>query len=310
MNDVFITIATLFLKAQLLLIPVMIFYAVCHLKKINPRFLWLVHRISTLLFISVPIILFLLTFFPGSVKTTPRVSPGLDLPREWFPDEFSETAANNGVTEQNTTLNQSADQVLTEKKSTDKSSNSVEIHVEIPDSVSGDPGKLSGWDYRNLLSLIPLCSAGLFLLLVLRLFIQDLKERRLRKNSRQESFKGYPVYFCRDIYSPFSTGIVLKKIYIPWNSKGREKRVPVLNHEYAHLKGNHNLWSLLENIIVYLYWYNPICYLFRKNGERLKELLADEYAGSFTDKFDYSRILIDEIEELNRRDHLYIASRI
>ncbi len=310
MNDVFITIVTLFLKAQLLLIPVMLFYAVCHLKKINPRFLWLVHRISIFLFIAVPVVLLLLAYGPGMVRATPQVSPNLDLPREWVPDEFSEVMAMTGgnVSEQNTIQNESADLTVPEKTAAKRISDSVELRVEIPESVIGESGELSGLNYRNLLFLIPLCSAGLFLLLVLRLFIQDLKERRLRKNSRQEYFKGYPVYFCRDIYSPFSTGIMLKKIYIPWNSKSREKRVPVLNHEYAHLKGNHNFWSLLENIIIYLYWYNPICYLFRKNGERLKELLADEYAGSLTDKFDYSRILIDEIEELNRRDHLYIAA--
>ena len=302
------SIVALFLKAQLLLIPVMLFYTACHFKKINPRFLWLVHRISICLFMSVPVVLLLMTYASEPVKTTPRVSPNLDLPREWIPDEFSVTAARADITGQNTIPKQWPNSVDAETNVAKRSSGSVDLHVKISDSVSGESGQHSVWSYRKLLYLIPLCSIGLFLLLVLRLFIQYSKERHLRKNGRREYFKGYPVYSCREVYSPFSTGILTKKIYVPWSCNSRNRREPVLNHEYAHLEGNHNLWSLLENIVLYLYWYNPFYYFFRKDGERLKELLADEYAGRFTDKFDYSRILIDEIEELNRREHIYIAA--
>ena len=307
MSDFSINIAVTFFKAQLLLVPVMIFYIVCHLSKINPRFRWLVHRISAILFVAVPAVLFMMTYFPGMLNSRPRISPELDLPRTWIPDEHSEASAEPALMDQVIVSNMPAEAAISDMEAL-PFTDSAAMNTADAESVPAEKGYHSGFDFRMLVHIIPLGSILLFLSLIARLSIQAAKEKRLRRNSRLEYFRSYPVYFCPEINTPFSTGIFSKRIYIPCSINSRNRREPILNHEYAHLKGNHIFWSLLENIILYLYLYNPFCYFFRKNGERLKELLADEYAGRFTDKIDYSRILVDEIEELSRKEHIYIAA--
>ncbi|HLS30404.1 MAG TPA: M56 family metallopeptidase [Flavobacteriaceae bacterium] len=52
----------------------------------------------------------------------------------------------------------------------------------------------------------------------------------------------------------------------------------ILKHEEAHVKHNHSVDMLLSNLLVFLNWFNPLAWLYRKRISQNLEFLADQAA--------------------------------
>ena len=67
-----------------------------------------------------------------------------------------------------------------------------------------------------------------------------------------------------------------KKGY-PWDNACIESFHPkiILQHEFCHVKGNDLLIKLFYNLLLVIFWWNPLTYRFRKELDNLLELRCD-----------------------------------
>ncbi len=123
------------------------------------------------------------------------------------------------------------------------------------------------------------------------LFISKLEKRLTKKNG----LKGYELYVSDLIKTPFSRGIWRRKIYLPRAISETEETI-IIHHEINHFQLNHHFWSLIESVMAYTFWYNPIIRFIRRKGALLREMECDLQSVQTTDQFEYSRILLKTAE--------------
>ncbi len=288
------------IRLQILILPVVIFYLVCYVKKISPDYKWIVHRFATLLFLLLPLTLLVLSVSYKSSPSKLIVSPQLDLRREWIPESETEASLKLIIPKRETVKTE----ILPVKKIGDVVSKTE------PESIPTIKTRRveQSFDFSKLLHLFPIISFILLLKMVCKLIIQSLRERDIIKDSIKDIYKNYPVYYSEKINSPFTTGVFSKKVFIPVSYLNKGKTAPILKHEMAHIHGDHNFWSLLETLVVFLNWYNPFFYFYKKHGDLLKELLADKSVTISTDPIEYSRLIVKELEAFEQHRSYYLAT--
>jgi len=128
-------------------------------------------------------------------------------------------------------------------------------------------------------------ATGLFVLLRSLAWIGAIKRKypfeiidRLKMYYTEEP--GTPFSFFRSIFWD-------KKISLH-EARGRQ----ILRHEMFHVKENHSRDVLLMEIICCLAWFNPFYHLIKKEIKAIHEFLADEYAVSAADRYDYAELLV------------------
>ncbi|MEO6403885.1 MAG: N-acetylmuramoyl-L-alanine amidase [Ferruginibacter sp.] len=123
---------------------------------------------------------------------------------------------------------------------------------------------------------------SLFLFLITCVFMaliftrSILKIYKLKKESPRQQYLNVNLIFTEDKSSPFS---FLKNIFwnngIDINSKNGKR---ILKHELAHVQEKHSHDKLFINIIMIIFWCNPIFWLLRKELNLIHEFLADKKA--------------------------------
>lgn len=87
------------------------------------------------------------------------------------------------------------------------------------------------------------------------------------------------IFVLPDLHSPFTSGILKRKIYIPLNwSVSSDVYEIVFRHELAHIKRYDLFFKFLASIVVMLHWYNPCSYLLFFSLDNINELAADMLA--------------------------------
>jgi N-acetylmuramoyl-L-alanine amidase len=118
---------------------------------------------------------------------------------------------------------------------------------------------------------IAVCSFFAFFLVRSVLKIYSLK----RNNSAQE-FDGVNIITTEDRSTPFS---FFKDIF--WNNAidiNTDSGKRILKHEIAHVQEKHSQDKLFINIVMIVFWCNPIFWLLRKELNIIHEFLADKKA--------------------------------
>ena len=80
-----------------------------------------------------------------------------------------------------------------------------------------------------------------------------------------------------------------------WNNKlnfQSEKGQQVFRHELYHIKKKHTLDILLLEIILSLFWINPVFYFIRRELKIIQEFLADQYACAKETESGYVELLL------------------
>ena len=113
---------------------------------------------------------------------------------------------------------------------------------------------------------------------------------RLYKHSERGSLLGRRVNLLQQLNSPFSYGPLLfwPKAIDPQSSNWQ----PIWRHELAHIDQNHSLDVLLTDLLLLIFWWNPLVWYYRRSIRLQHEILADEAAGSQEDIQHYTRQLI------------------
>lgn len=68
------------------------------------------------------------------------------------------------------------------------------------------------------------------------------------------------VYKSENIDTPFIFGIINPKIYVPYNLE-YETYEYLVSHELIHIKNHDNITKILSNLLLGIYWFNPLIWL-------------------------------------------------
>src|SRR5690606_25501400 len=101
----------------------------------------------------------------------------------------------------------------------------------------------------------------------------------------------YTYRMTSDITSPFS---FWKNIYLNPQSHSEAEYDSIFKHEYIHVKEFHTLDILVSEIILVLFWYNPVCWLLRKSvGENIEFITDKMVLSSGINKQHYQYSLLN-----------------
>ncbi len=75
--------------------------------------------------------------------------------------------------------------------------------------------------------------------------------------------------------TPFSFGIIRKRIIIPDKDYSEDEIRLMLKHEYMHLKNHDLLIQLMIHFLCAVFWWNPLVYLLRFDIEQCFEIRCD-----------------------------------
>jgi TonB family protein len=137
---------------------------------------------------------------------------------------------------------------------------------------------------------------------------------RIAKKYNWEKIDDIKLFYTNEPQSPFS---FFKNIF--WNeeldiSSGAGDQI--LRHEIYHVRKNHSFDILFLEMIKCIFWFNPFFFLIKKEIKIIHEFLADEYAASGSDKYDYAELLVwqtvntKQINIINTFFHNQIKRRI
>jgi TonB family protein len=168
------------------------------------------------------------------------------------------------------------------------------------------------WDWENVITITPgrkilfnqlswQAVAGLlYIIIALILLCRFLSSLNyIRKISRENGYEKIgevKIYKTAEPGTPFS---FFKRIF--WdpeldisNTKGQQ----IFRHEMYHVRQKHSVDILLMELMTILFWFNPFFYLAKKESKATHEFLADQYAISGNDKFEYAELLVWQSVEI------------
>ena len=102
------------------------------------------------------------------------------------------------------------------------------------------------------------------------------------------------IYQSENVVSPFVLGIIMPKIYLPFNMNEKDME-HVVAHEMAHIRRKDHLWKPLGFVLLTLHWFNPLMWLGYVLLCRDIELACDEKVIKELDhdaRADYSQALL------------------
>lgn len=145
------------------------------------------------------------------------------------------------------------------------------------------------WTLPNLLIALYVLVA---LILFVSLLIQYIQIFKLKNKGAVEIKDGHSIVVNPAVPTPFSFG---RSIFIGPELTG-EKREMIVHHECWHIKHRHFIDVLLMEILVRLFWFNPIVWIVRKELRSVHEYQTDRSVlQEGYDIFHYQTIILEEV---------------
>ena len=129
--------------------------------------------------------------------------------------------------------------------------------------------------------------AIVFLSLLIRSIIYI---RKIQRNYPVEKIEDLKFYNTAEPGTPFS---FFRSIF--WNNKvefNSSEGQQIFRHELFHVRQKHSADLLFMEIVMLFAWFNPFFYLIKKELKAIHEFLADEYAVSNSDEYEYAELLV------------------
>jgi N-acetylmuramoyl-L-alanine amidase len=117
-----------------------------------------------------------------------------------------------------------------------------------------------------------------------------LKIYSLKRNNPSQEFDGVNIITTEDRSTPFS---FFKDIF--WNNAidiNTDSGKRILKHEIAHVQEKHSQDKLFINIVMVVFWCNPIFWLIRKELNIIHEFLADKKAVEDVDTSAFAAMIL------------------
>ena len=83
------------------------------------------------------------------------------------------------------------------------------------------------------------------------------------------------IYICYYISSPFVTGVIKPRIYLP-STLSEKEAVYIILHEQQHIKRFDHIFKLLAFIALSIHWFNPVIWLAYEFAMQDMEMSCDE----------------------------------
>lgn len=105
-----------------------------------------------------------------------------------------------------------------------------------------------------------------------------------------ETIDRLRIYYTEEPGTPFSffRSIFWDKRISLHETRGQQ----IFRHELFHVKERHSTDVLLAELICCCCWFNPFYQLFKKELKAIHEFLADEYAISANNRYEYAELLV------------------
>lgn len=116
--------------------------------------------------------------------------------------------------------------------------------------------------------------------------------------------KQIPIVKSSFTEEPFILGILKPRIVIPYTKFSNEDYI--IQHEIQHYLNHDLFFKLCIEVLVILFWWNPLLYLLRHHVGNLLELKNDfSVTGHLSkkEKIDYAETLIFAAKEKNKKKH-------
>ena len=116
--------------------------------------------------------------------------------------------------------------------------------------------------------------------------------KKLRRLHSKEISGNVHVYQTSEPGTPFS---FFHSLF--WNEKimiTSHKGQQMLRHELFHIRAGHSYDVMFMRCVTTLFWFNPFFCLFARETKAIHEFLADEYASSSVNRYDYAELLVTE----------------
>ncbi|MDD4922819.1 MAG: M56 family metallopeptidase, partial [Bacteroidales bacterium] len=133
-------------------------------------------------------------------------------------------------------------------------------------------------------------------LLFISLAIQYFKILSMKRKGDVIQKEGFEMVVNPEIPTPFS---FLKFVFIGKNLSGNKLDM-ILTHEQWHIKHHHYVDVMVMEILVRIFWFNPILWWVRKELRNLSEFQADRSVlDEGHDLYKYQTIILEEVMEHN-----------
>lgn len=157
--------------------------------------------------------------------------------------------------------------------------------TEAPDNPALLPRQLA--TPENLLYLVYALGVLIMLVLLIRALLYI---RRISRKYLYEVVNRLKLYSTSEPGAPFS---FFRSIF--WNKElsfnSREGQ-QIFRHELFHIQQKHTADTLFAELVTALFWCNPFFHLIKKELKAIHEFLADHYAASGKDRYDYAELLV------------------
>ena len=132
----------------------------------------------------------------------------------------------------------------------------------------------------------------LFILLLIQLFSILALKRRGKLTVKD----GFEIVESAEIPTPFS---FYKTIFLSTNLTGSKLEM-ILKHEQWHIKHRHYLDVFIIEILVRLFWFNPVLWWVRRELRNVSEFHADRSVlDEGQDLYKYQTVILEEVMENN-----------
>ncbi|WP_165870273.1 M56 family metallopeptidase [Albibacterium bauzanense] len=130
-----------------------------------------------------------------------------------------------------------------------------------------------------------------FVIVFLSLLIKLWGVLRIHLNSVQAHWTIYSYRKSQEDIAPFS---FWKSIYLNPDKHGKDEFDKILKHEYIHIRQLHSLDTLIAEIALMLFWYNPVCWFIRQAIHENVEFITDQKVlATGIDKQNYQYSLLN-----------------
>jgi TonB family protein len=113
---------------------------------------------------------------------------------------------------------------------------------------------------------------------------------QLRKKYPYQAIDRLKIYQTREPGAPFSffRSIFWDRSVALDGFQGQQ----IFRHELFHVKEKHSADILLMELLCCIVWFNPFFHLIKKEIKAIHEFLADEYAVSASNRYEYAELLV------------------
>ena len=139
-------------------------------------------------------------------------------------------------------------------------------------------------------------------------FYKAFKKKRKYVDNYKDKIRVYKIeeYYGACLYGGFSPVIIVGNN----TNLSMEQQHMVLLHEYVHYAHGDHIWSMIRNLCVALYWYNPLVWLAASVSRKDSELACDE--GTIRrigkrNRVAYGQMLLEVVSKASKKNNITSA---